>query len=696
MRVFSKITGFCAAALCAALACSESSTSPDGDPPPPPPFSIVADTTTLREAQTFGARLRGATTTDSVAAFIGGDAAALRILNDSTVEVLMALGAAGSTPLQLRVGRGATPRTASLTLTRVAAPAVVAPASFLDSINTGIGGSVAALEAQAAPAGVAASAWAADVGIVAAMADSLDRSIARLSPTQQAEAARVIAAVVSAFGEPSAALQLANEAVPECRSTRAGALLCLESTNTTLRQDLRRLAAGVALIGTGALLLSLLPPVGVVVAAYGVVLSADALLSMYNRVYDALSSPAILAELELPPFDELRGDALLASTEPQTFVPGAGQVVPLRVRARNPLPSDVAVPIVADLIPQVAELAQRWNALTANLPSSFQLSPPGFQSTVTEALVSAPEPGEIRVVSVSAPGVSAAVQDAEGGVILTLTGDPGPNGQDVTVTLAAGGGRAGQRTVALPLRYERAETVRLESAVISGPRCSREPAEFYEEWLAEDGTVRHPSFCQARWFFSRDASSVAFPTPFRPVFGPEFALGSLTGIPLYEMTITLARPLPAPVLGVAAFRNYRAPDIFNPPPLPSHEMSPFHVVTFCRRTSEGTALPTSYLGWSGSNPWQSCDRFSLLLQVPMIIGEQVAGNDVLLDTHFNLPNSQPLPEDFELYVGIVRFPGGPDVRPSASRNEWNDTYRVEGNFSPPDWILSNLVRVQLP
>lgn len=679
------------------IACGGGTTAPDGrsgSAPPAPAFTVAADTTTLREAQTFGLRLRGARASDSAIVQIAGVTAPTRAISDSVVEVFMPLGSAGPVTLEVRVGRTGTPRTARLTLTRVAAPAVAAPDPFLDSLTTGLTATVTRLEGRPVPGGLSPTAYAADLAIVRQMRDSAARSFARLTPSERAEAARIIAAIAAGPATPPG--QLFSVAAPVCRATRGGAVTCLEQTEATLRTDLRALLRATATIGAGALLIPLSGPIGVAVAAWGVASFAETAIGMHERVYQALGSPAILTDLELPlTSGAFFGQTLSSSTGPLILVPDAGQLVSLRLRARNPLPSDANLPIIAALLPPLQEISARWAALNQRLPTAFQLSAPGLLTRITDSIVSPPEPNELRVASVSVAGITAAITPAPGGATLTLRGDPGAAGLDLTVTLAAGSARTGIRTLVLPVRYERAETVRLTAAVLA-PRCVPRPDNYNGPTFGADGSVQTTRLCQVRWFGAESLRLHPYGRFSLDPLGGGFSQVVSEGVAdrrLGQITLTLARPLPAPLLNVAGLRAYRATSSTNPPPIPTVELSPYSLVAFCRPAGSTEPLPTVWaLPGAANATFSGCEPLGIQRnQRSMIIGEQVSGTQVNADFDYeSLVNT--LPPGFELYVAVLRQVGERDIRSTGGFDGRSWMYRAV----PFVTELSNWVRVPLP
>lgn len=246
-----------------------------------------------------------------------------------------------------------------------------------------------------------------------------------------------------------------------------------------------------------------------------------------------------------------------------------------------------------------------------------------------------------------------------------------------------------------------ANRVQLISAVLT-PRCTPTPSSepYSGAFFDESGTVIAPGYCQVRWYSSLSSQFISSPRFFLTAIGMTSNEGNTLGItsyPLLSLTLTLQQSLPAPMLNVAAMRAYRASSFETAPPLPAVEMSPYSVVIFCRTSSSGAAIPDVYLINGGVNPaFFTCQSIGSSDQIErrMIIGEQVNGNQVLIDWRFN-PSNNVLPDDYEVYIGVVRQIGGADRQVDGSfwQRPWVYFPPEDG---PGQFELSNMVRVQLP
>lgn len=151
-----------------------------------------------------------------------------------------------------------------------------------------------------------------------------------------------------------------------------------------------------------------------------------------------------------------------ASETPFVITSGTAQPLQLAITSRNPLPSDVGVPVATELLSEYARLDTLWRTLATKARMAFEPEIPNAPMTTVDSLVTGALLEEVRVVSVSRPGVTAQLVDLGTDIGLRLTG-PSSQGAVFTVTLETTNAEYGIVRTDVPVIL-RAGTPRIEAA----------------------------------------------------------------------------------------------------------------------------------------------------------------------------------------------------------------------------------------
>ena len=202
-----------------------------------------------------------------------------------------------------------------------------------------------------------------------------------------------------------------------------------------------------------------------------------------QRPAPAGQAPAVQRELRTSTAIGVRGlmapggaVAKQAQANDAPFVVSSGVVQPLglAIAASNPLPTDNAVPVAAELLGEYARLDTLWRTLATESKVPFEPEVPRPPAAQVNSVVSGALLEEVRVVGVSRPGVTAQLVDVGNDIGLRLTG-PSSAGAVFTVTLETTSREFGvvRRDVPVVLR---AGTPQIDGASVSGWASIRQDA----------------------------------------------------------------------------------------------------------------------------------------------------------------------------------------------------------------------------
>ncbi len=496
-----------AAFAAASLACS-------GDGPSSPAESaslhLVGDAGAITEANLITIRVRG-TTPDSITAVRVGGVEAIAGYSDSTLLIVMPLGAPGAVNVAATVWSGLKDFPATVSVTRASGPIIGDETTATADLLSEIDATIADLDARTPPAGVDPVLYEQERDIIRVLRDSLEVQLGRLNPTGRALALSFIAQI----REQTDVSLMAAEAACDSQQARVN---CVKASKVSLSRDLFRIVKIIAVLGGGSLLG--IAAFGVTITggiAFAVMAAATAValttLSIESRTalakivttqYERALEPVVRIEAAL---DELTNSRALVSESGvtssavslPTFQPG----VPVRL----PIARVTRSAVLGDTFPLVRGLADTVNLLAARLDEVSDLLPEGLRIprrtvgvTPARMITERADFAEVSIVSIReggqpVVGVTGSLTDAAPGINLTLNGDPGA-GRDLTLRLALDGDGAGRVEFETAIRYEALpDTLDWAAAVLSGPWNGRTLAPTAANYCeGSDGYAFPPNF----------------------------------------------------------------------------------------------------------------------------------------------------------------------------------------------------------
>ena len=496
-----------AAFAAASLACS-------GDGPSSPAESaslhLVGDASAITEADLITIRVRG-TTPDSITAVRVGGVEAIAGYSDSTLLIVMPLGAPGAVNVAATVWSGAKEFPATISVTRTSGPVIGDETTATATLLSEIDASIADLDARTPPAGVDPVLFEQEREIIRVLRDSLELQLGRLNPTGRAIALSFIAQI---RGETDAAL-MAAEAACDSQKQRVD---CVKASKVSLARDLFRIVKIIAVLGGGSLLglaafgVTITGGIALVVMA-AVTAVALTTLSIESRTklanivttqYERALEPVVRIQAS---FDELTNSNTLiseagvtsSSMSLPTFQPGIPVRLPIVRVTRSAVLGDT-LPLVRGLADTVNLIAERLDEVNDLLPQGLSIPRRTVGATPARMITEAADFDEVSIVSIReggqpVVGITGSLTDAAPGINLTLNGDPGP-GRDLTLRLALDGDGAGRVEFETSIRYEALpDTLDWAASVLSGPWGGRTlaptPMEYCEN---SDGYAFPPYF----------------------------------------------------------------------------------------------------------------------------------------------------------------------------------------------------------